>query len=584
MGPRTTRIVVATAASLGFAAAGSLYAAALLASPAPGCGPGGWLTRVFEPAVGGGCSSISQSPWSSLPLAIPVSAPALAYFFTALLTVVFAPPAAPAFRWTARLAAAASILYLAVSWHLGLWCLYCLTCHASALCIWLALERAALPSSTPSPAWSRSLTAFGLAAATLSAAAVAYRPFSLARQGLQQQEAEALLRSGAAAVSTFAGRFVLGQADAKARVVVFLGYQCQECQRVEQALDNLRASTPGMSVSIRHFPFCSDCNRLVAATIHPDACRAAAAVEAAGILGGIDAFARLHRWLLTGSNAARPVSDYAEAAGLPPDALRTTMADPRVAAALRSDVDAAESVGLSRTPMIFVNGVELRAWNVPGALPRAIQAALAAPDAPIHDTPADAATRAAALWRESATVTLSTPRRTTGPASAPVRVTLFGSYQDDKTAELDRLFRARADQGAIRYSYVHYPPDRACNPSLPKTIHPMACRMALAVESLALAHDDAAFWALHEWILANHRSFSDAALREFASSFGWPAGLPLRTQAAQSALAADIAQGKAAGVNELPFLIINDRPAPIWRSGDRVLADDLLNAAAANPR
>jgi|GEM_PF-5316164 len=584
MGPRTTRIVVAIAAGFGLVAGGVLYAAALSGSHAPGCGPGGWLSRLLGPTLGGGCAALSSSPWASLPFGIPVSALALAYFVAAVVAVSFSVPASARFRWASRLAAAASLLYIAVSWHHGLWCFYCLTCHGSSIAIWLALERASTPCSSLASTWTRSLSVFGVAFALLSALSIAFSSLSTSRQDAEQRDVESRLRAGSHAATRFAGRFTLGPIDAKARVVVFLGYQCPECQRVEQLLDTLRASTPGMSVSIRHFPFCTDCNRLVPTTHHAHGCRAAAAVEAAGILGGPDAFARLHRWLLMDSNASKPDADYAQAAGLPLDTLLAAMNDPRVADALRSDVNAAETVGLSQTPMMFINGIEFRTWNLPGALARAINAALASPDAISNDTPPDAASRAVSIWKQAPAVTLTAPRRTMGPDSAPVRVTLFGSYQDDKTAELDRLFRARADQGSIRYSYIHYPPDRACNPSLPRTVHPMACRMALAAESLGLAQDDAAFWSLHEWIFSNHRRYSDAALREFALSQAWPQRLPLRTGAAEEALARDIVQGKAAGVTEIPFLIINDRPATQWRSGERLLIDDLILAASPTAR
>lgn len=580
MGPRTIRIVLTLAAAVGLAASGLLFASALRGAAAPGCGPGGWLAQHLGPAFGEGCSKIAQSSFSKLPGGIPVSAPAVAYFLAVLVAGLSGPvPTAP-HRWAARAGALAAALYLGVAWHEGLWCLYCLACHAASLLIWLAVEISPTASG-PRRLWI-SLAAFVLAAGVLSTAAVISADATRRQQQEHLAADEAKLRQSPPETRpSFAGRYTIGPADAKVRIVVFLGYQCPECQRVDAELSKLLAAARDVSLSVRHFPFCKDCNPMVPTTMHADGCRAALAAEAAGSIGGPAAFEKLHRWLITPGNAAKSTAEYAAAAGLSASALEAAMNDPKVAAAIADDVAAAAKVGLNQTPMVFVNNVELRAWSVPGALARAIEAARAAPAS--TDAPPDASARAISLWRDSAAIPLPTPRRSMGPANSPVRVTVLGSYQDDRTAEIDAILRERATKGSIRYSYLHYPPDRSCNPQLPRTVHPMACRFAQTAEAIGLAKGDDAFWVVHEWIFAHRRDYTDASLRQLLAEQGWP-DTPLRSEAAQAAVAADITTGQSVGVRELPMILINDRPVPQWRIGDRLLLPELLDAAAAAPR
>ena len=50
-------------------------------------------------------------------------------------------------------------------------------------------------------------------------------------------------------------------------------------------------------ISIRYFPFNSDCNPFVTKTLHSNACWAARAAETAGMLWGPEGFWKMHVWL-----------------------------------------------------------------------------------------------------------------------------------------------------------------------------------------------------------------------------------------------------------------------------------------------
>src|SRR5690606_18544077 len=71
-----------------------------------------------------------------------------------------------------------------------------------------------------------------------------------------------------------------------------------DCQDIERQVEALLAQRSDLSVSHKHFPMCTDCNVYMGrANMHRNACWAARAAEAAGIVGGNDAFWKMHHWL-----------------------------------------------------------------------------------------------------------------------------------------------------------------------------------------------------------------------------------------------------------------------------------------------
>ncbi len=69
-------------------------------------------------------------------------------------------------------------------------------------------------------------------------------------------------------------------------------YQCIDCQKVEREIEEILASRSDVSLSVKHYPMCAEaapgvpCNPYVKQTLHANACWAARAAEAAGILKG----------------------------------------------------------------------------------------------------------------------------------------------------------------------------------------------------------------------------------------------------------------------------------------------------------
>src|SRR5690606_27324872 len=97
----------------------------------------------------------------------------------------------------------------------------------------------------------------------------------------------------------FEGRYRHGPEVVPVRIVVFTDYQCPDCDQLDQTLEGLIQGRPDVAVSVKHFPFSKACNPNVPREMHPNACWAARAAEAAGVLRGRDGFWAMHRWLFS---------------------------------------------------------------------------------------------------------------------------------------------------------------------------------------------------------------------------------------------------------------------------------------------
>ena len=101
------------------------------------------------------------------------------------------------------------------------------------------------------------------------------------------------------------------------------------------------------AVEFRIYPFLRECNPSLPPPVpnkpdipqFPMSCIAARAAKAAGILGGVDAFWKMHEWLIQNSAAVsdQTVVSAATAIGLDGAAFSATMSDPKVQAAIASD-------------------------------------------------------------------------------------------------------------------------------------------------------------------------------------------------------------------------------------------------------
>lgn len=510
-------------------------------------------------------------------------------------------------RWVFRGGAAVSVILIAVLALERIACLYCLAAHLGNFAFVLAIESAARTSRPAhGPSRSSSTAVFGPAGlAALAAGSAALGITSAAWLFAKRQASRSAEKEFAASTSDiarqsghrpagFSGRSVLGPLEARARVVVFTDFECDQCRLTERELVAIVRSRSDTNLSIKHFPLCSTCNPAARSSIHTRACAAAGAAESARLAGGDDAFWMAVSWIFGRKASFTPDEFVAAAAGwgVNAQALRAAMDDPATMDLVRADATEGMDLGLTRTPTIFINGVELRGWERAGAIAQAIEIAANSGEPPAtaaDDRPAEPAERAIEAWLGAPAVDIPfrIPRRGPADLNPPVRVVLFGDYQDRFTQEADEVIRAYVSTWpATAYEFRHFPANTACNQAVTENHHPLACRMARTAEAARLLGGSGAFHRMHQWLFEHRQDYSDAGVRSLAVDLGLDPNLLIaatRDARVIEAVQVDVSTGASLGITSIPAIYINGRRLETWKTRDGELLTRTLDLAAMQP-
>jgi protein-disulfide isomerase len=532
----------------------------------PGCGPGG------------GCDQAADSFWGSLPgLGWPTSSIGLAYFIAMLVAWIVsrgAPP--PTFRWIARFGAAMSIVFLIAMGVGGYFCSYCLICHlANFVFVGLAeLSRRTAPAR---------MSVFASAAITFLVVTGVLFAFEVIQADVIEQRAEEALAESTANIDVtgdqggFRGRYIKGPTNAPIRVVVFSDYQCTDCKKIEGDLMRILDERDDVSLSVKHFPFCPACNNHIKKNIHPNACWAARAAETAGILGGDEGFFRMHEWLFEqgGSFDVETLRAGVAQLGFEPHEFLAIMQDEKqTLPQIYADADEGKSLGLHYTPMIFVNGNELKGFLAPNAVQRMIDKVAAENPQPAvasADRPPTAEEKYVADWRERPVMRTPPDKQSwpVGPADAPVRIELYSDLTEPLTDEIMAIIGAlMAQRSDIRFDFRHFPVNQACNPEVPRTVRQDGCLAAQAVEAAGLLGGTETYWLMLDWVVQNRGQLSMASIRAAAPAMGLdPDALQAMMQSPQVAqgIAADARAGKRQRLRGIPAVVVNEKFVPRWK-------------------
>jgi protein-disulfide isomerase len=551
----------------------------------PGCGEGS------------ACDQAAASVWGKVPLLNwPVSFAGLAYFaalLAAWIAVRFCGAVPRALRNLVRLGACLSAMFMVVMIVGGYACPWCIAVHVGNFGFLFVLEFAPVAGRGAPRALGWATAAF------VAASGVELAAQATVKQELKQQLDDSMrqITEGSPqqqAGEPFTGRHLTGPANAAIRMVIISDYQCPDCKLIESQARAVLAEHDNVSMSAKHFPFCTDCNPYATKDLHPNACWAARAAEAAGILRGNDGFWEMHRWLFDrgGWFKDHHIRHALGEFGYDARTFLATMQSEETLRLVQADIEEAKELGLFRTPMIFINGVELKGWvAVPDALVKAVRR-LAATNPPpgdaSQDRPPTAFEKYVADWRdeEPKTIPADTRAWTMGPGRAAVDVVVWGDYQEPLTARVDGLLRGiAASRGDVRYTFRHYPIDHKCNPALPAKVanlHPLACLGARAAEAAGTLAGSAGYWAMHEWLFENMDRLSKETLAEAAIELGLdPEALlaEMQTAAVGNAIAEDALAAKSLGLRGVPFIHINNKHVPRWKK-ESVLEAMIEEAAA----
>jgi protein-disulfide isomerase len=402
----------------------------------------------------------------------------------------------------------------------------------------------------------------------------------------------------------FTGRYRHGPESAPIRIVVFTDYQCPDCAQVEGEIERLLATRDDLSLSVKHFPMNAQCNPHVKETLHDNACWAARVAETAGIVGGEQAFWKMHRWLFSVHGIFVTTADLAEgvaAAGLDMASFIPVLEGHEPLQRIRADIEDGMALGLYFTPMVFVNGVEVKwSFSPMDSVTTAVEA-LAAKALPartaVADRPALAAEKFVDDWRIQPArpvrpVQLSWPLGADG-SSATVDVVVFGNYGAASVKQVDHELRdALMTRPHVRYSFRHYPLSADCNPALPENVQssalePLDCVASRAALAAGTVGGTSAFWRMHDFILARSSVRDEIDVREAARDIGLDEALVLRAMdepRITTAIADDCHAARDLAIRSLPLVIVAGRrvPRPL-REGDSILARIIDEASRAAP-
>ncbi len=536
----------------------------------PGCGDG-------SP-----CDRAAASVFGTVPLlGWPTSFVGLAYFVALAVTWTAAARCAgrtvpTAFHYVVRTGVAMSAMFLVVMIVGSYVCLYCIAAHVGSFLFLMVTET--LPRDTPErePTGTRRLVGWGLAAfAVVTVLEVGGRAYS---ENVSRKELDASTQQiidAAPGGEPFTGRYLVGPAQAPIRIVIISDYQCPDCRQVEAQLRRLITGRSDVSVSAKHFPFCTDCNSHISNNQHPNACWAARAAETAGILRGDEGFWQMHYWLFDrgGSFTDAELHAILNQWGYDRAEFLRVMHSDETVTNVQKDIEEAKALGLFTTPMVFINGVELRGWKAKDALARAVGRLAATnprPGSASQDRPPSASQKYIDDWRVQPELPLPADARewTIGPPDAVVRIVAWGDYQEPYTAKADGVLRALvASRDDTRYTFRHYPINQDCNPVTPSNFHPLACRAAKAAEAAGTLGGNDAYWAMHEWLMTNLETFSDETLLPAAREMGLdPQALltEMESSVVMTEIAKEAAFAQRLGLRGVPFIFINGRHLHRW--------------------
>lgn len=150
---------------------------------------------------------------------------------------------------------------------------------------------------------------------------------------------------------------IRGDPEAKHTLVVFADFQCRPCSKFHRTCTDAVRNLPGMlKVYFKHFPLARPCNpAALDPSFHPFACRAAYAAEAARRQGRFWDYADLlfeHRTQLGQEIFVK----LAEQLQLDLDQFRQDMASQDVQRRVAEDIELGNSLRLTGTPGVFLDG------------------------------------------------------------------------------------------------------------------------------------------------------------------------------------------------------------------------------------
>lgn len=570
----------------------------------PGCG------------VDSACAQLGASVWGKVPgIGWPTSHVGTAYFAAILVAWLGSRGGVSGqLKWVIRLGALFSIGFVIVMLVEGHLCQYCIAAHLGNFALLAVSELSG--RAAPTARLPLGLTAGGFVAVT----ALLFIGDSIVQNQVQQQAEDDLEQAtqniidrndpdgdngavnidgnGDGSGDGFTGRYRIGAEDQPIRIVMFMSYQCPDCEVKEAEIFELLEERDDISLSVKHFPMCADCNDYMNGSCpHRNSCWASRAAETAGILRGNDGFWEMHHWLFNkeepGSFTAPVLQTALTEMGYNPQEFISIMTSDRTLDLIKADIEEGVGLAIHYTPMIFVNGVELYGWNAPNSVRRMVEQ-VAATNPPRRTATADrpplAMEKIIGDWQRAGRRSLpadTSPHRR-GSSTPKHTITIWADYEHTASGRLNGWLRdIMAERDDILVEWRHYPIDEMCNPNTGRTAYPNACIIARAVEAAGILGGDDGYWRMHDYMLDNQGDFSPAVIQRAAAAVGLDYARlqdTMNSPEVATAIVDDCNTGKSVGLRQVPWVFINGKRAPRWQQNENsYLAEMLEHADGLSP-
>lgn len=152
-----------------------------------------------------------------------------------------------------------------------------------------------------------------------------------------------------------------GPTDARAVITMWGDFTEPNTKKAYEAI---KPWTEKMSVRLvwRHFPGTKACNPALPKDFFPNGCIAANAAEAAGAVGGAEAFWKMAEWLFANREGVTEARVKTAAAMMGLDEAKFQAALGAASASVTAEARFGQSINIDRIPKIFVNGRWVRQW------------------------------------------------------------------------------------------------------------------------------------------------------------------------------------------------------------------------------
>jgi len=543
----------------------------------PGCG------------VGSGCDAITNGPWGTVPVVgWPVSFVGAAWFSMLFVGWVRGLSKERVYLWIVRVGVLGSVGFFIVMLSVGHFCKWCALAHMCNIlfCVFAEINtRRGVALGSSKKHFCFMVCVFVVVTVMLGATRFFVSSY---QRGLDEiaggENVEEVVRgdSSDSTLKLLEATHRIGPENAPVQIVIFTDYQCPDCKQRERELAAVVSQRDDVSLSVKHFPMCAACNVYMnGRTMHANACWAARAAEAAGIIGGDDKWEQMHTWLFEqgGSFTDKTFSNDLESMGFDPQQFLSIMMGDETLLRVQEDINDAKSLGIKFTPMIFINGVEYL-WYYGG---RQESIASLVDRASVYISgggemaePPSATKKLVEDWRRGKVHRTGGTGNQSWTGDGPVEFVVWGDYQSQFTRDLEKDVQQflKENTSKARYSFRAFPMDVLCNKSVVNASkkHPGSCYLSKLVEAVAVLSGNDSGWEMHNWILGQPSPVDIRSAELHASTLvdvdlGVLKSFALGNDI-NNKIQGDILAKNKIWRRSIPVITIDDRLLPWWDSDE----------------